>query len=726
MSEYSSSVSGPVRIGINGFGRIGKCIFLQLINNNKNIHVAAINAPNIDINYIESYLKHDSIHSYDKTWNVEIIDSNHFKIGNHKIRLFKTTDATQLDWKKYCIHYVIDATGSYLTTIKAKEHNVDYVILCAPPKDQTPQFVNNVNLEKYNGEHIVSNASCTTNCITPVLNFLENNYGIKNANFTTIHSTTSSQTTVDNSNLSNRIHRSIFNNIIPHSTGASNSIFELIPSLTGKVFGTSLRVPVSNVSIVDLNVDLEKTVTLKTLLQQLKHHQFIQVNDTNAVSCDFITTTCPSIVDEKASMHLGDNRFKLMIWYDNEWSYSAQVIRLLEKMITFNQDKHKDINIVDTKKYHIDNFNFNGKKVVLRLDWNIPTKNFKITDDFRITSSLQTIKRILNDNPERIIIISHFGRPNGKDVTYSWSHYLQQLQSYDGLHDIILLEDGLSNETLDQLQTHKDTHKVFLLENIRFHDVETNYTKYPDDNLERTVFQKLGDFYVNDAFGCCHRDHLSICGMNTPQKAFGYLIDKEVESLKLIIENKNNDKILAIIGGAKMDDKLPLIEALSHKMNDIYIGGGNINSIIKNNMSEYMSKINANMANIHLMKDGLCAPGLNEISTYCNVEHLPNNESFYDIGMQSLFELEKLIMQNDIIFVNGMLGVTEHKLYKHGSETLIHLLMNCGKKVIIAGGDSVGFTNQYNHNFFYVSTGGGSAIDYISNGSLVGIEHFGL
>ena len=720
-------------IGINGFGRIGKCIFMQLLQN-KDHHVAAINAPGFDMKYIEQYLKRDSVHKYDKEFRIEIIDSDHFKVGYHIIHVFRDMDATKLDWKKYGVHYVIDATGYFLTSAKAKDHNADYVIMCAPPKDNTPLFVNSVNDAKYKGESVVSNASCTTNCITPVLKFLEDNYGIKNANFTTVHSTTSTQTTVDNNtNMNQRIHRSILNNIIPHSTGASSAIFELIPSLTGKIYGTSLRVPVSNVSIVDLNVDLEKPVSLKELMQHLKRDEFIQVCESNAVSCDFISTTCPSIVDEKASMHLGDNRFKLMIWYDNEWSYSAQVIRLLEKMVAFNAPPphpHPSTTgclVNEIKKEHIDNFDFTGKKVVLRLDWNIPTKNFKIQDDFRILSSFPTIERILRNKPERLVIISHFGRPEGKTDKYSWSHYLEQIQSYFS-EKICFLEDGLSESTLAKLDAQKANHTLFLLENIRFHDVETNYKKYPTDHPEINIIQQLGDFYVNDAFGCCHRDHLSICGINAPQKAFGYLIHKEVESLKLIMENKENKKILAIIGGAKMDDKLPLVEALSMKMNDIYLGGGNINSILKNQMDnkmdEYMHKIRSNKATIHLMSDGLCANGFDAMPTYCQSENLPHDSYFYDIGMESLFALEKLIQQNDIIFINGMMGVTEHHLYKHGSEMLIKLLMKCGKPVIVAGGDSVGFANQYKHHFYYVSTGGGSTIDYISNGSLVGIDFF--
>jgi glyceraldehyde 3-phosphate dehydrogenase len=710
-------------IGINGFGRIGKCIFLQLINNPKLI-IKAINAPNFDIKYIETYLNYDSVHKYEKL-NIEIIDDKNFKINNKIIHIFNTRNAKEIDWKQFEINYVIDATGAYLTTEKCLQHSADYVIMCAPPKDNTPLFVPHVNCDKYNGEKIVSNASCTTNCITPVLKFLDNKYGIKNGNFTTIHSTTASQTTVDIVNSNNRTHRSILNNIIPHSTGASNSIFELIPSLTNKIFGTSVRVPTSNVSLVDLNVELNSIITFDELLKDLDNDNFIQINKKNLVSCDFLTTTCPSIVDKKASMQVGENIFKLMIWYDNEWSYSAQVIKLVEKMVEFNNHKNKTnttiTNIITNEKtYFIDNFNMKDKKVILRVDWNIPTKGNEIVDDYRITSSLPTIQKILEDGAKKLIIISHFGRPNGWDEKYSWKKYLPKLQKYF-TEEIIFLEDGLSDKSIEKLNN--TTNRLYLLENIRFHDEETNYKKYDITKLNKIV-QQMGDFYVNDAFGCMHRDHFSICGINTPEKAYGYLVNKEVNALEILTKNKDNLKILAIIGGGKIDDKLPLIEKLSTKMNDIYIAGGNINSIIKNDMSEFIAKISKNKANIHLMNDGLCAESLETMPHYCSTEDLPINYNFYDIGVKSMFELGRLIQENDIIFWNGTLGVVENNLYHFGSSTLINILINSRKKVIIGGGDTGGFVNKHPHNFYYITTGGGASIDYISNDTLVGFTPF--
>jgi len=704
-------------IGINGFGRIGKIIFLQLLEH-KFINVCAINAPNIDIKYMETYLKYDSVHKYNTTdWNFKIIDNNHFQIKNKLITVLKNRNAKELNWKSLNINYVIDATGAYLTTEKCKDHNVDYVIMCAPPKDKSPLFVYKVNDQLYSGEKIVSNASCTTNCITPVLKFLNDKYTINNANFTTIHSTTASQTTVDIVNSNNRTHRSILNNIIPHSTGASSSIFELIPSLTNKIYGTSLRVPVSNVSLVDLNVELKENTTFEQLINDFQENDFIQVNSLNLVSTDFVTTTCPSIIDKKASMHLGDNRYKIMIWYDNEWSYSAQVIKLVEVMFKFNQHNNN--------QYFIDSHRFTDKNVIVRVDWNVPTKNNIITDDFRIRSSLPTIERILNDNPKRVIIISHFGRPNGYTEKYSWKNYLSTIQTYFN-ENIKFLQNGLSELTLNKLQ--KSNNRLFLLENIRFYDEETNFLQYNDTNNNEAieVFKKLGDFFVNDAFGCMHREHLSICGFPGSNKAFGYLVNKELEALKILLENKDNKKILAIIGGAKVNDKLPLLDSLSKKMDNIYIAGGNINGIIReNDKREFIESIKNNKAKIHLMKDGYHSSEPNNRYFYHNlVEDLPENENFYDIGFDSIDELNTLIKENDVIFWNGTLGIVENKKYEVGSHKLVELLINSGKQVIVGGGDTAGYVNKYPHNFTYVSTGGGSVIEYISNSSLVGVDYF--
>lgn len=325
-----------IKIGINGFGRIGKCIFLQLINDPL-IKIAAINIPDSDIKYFETYIKYDSIHKYENNFDIKVINNDEILFNEQKIIILKNRNASELNWKNYGIDYVIDATGVYLTQEKASKHNVDYVIMCAPPKDNTPIFVYGGNHQKYSGEKIISNASCTTNCIVPIIKLLDEKYGIKKCNFTTIHATTASQTTADNHDCKSRINRSIFNNIIPHTTGASSSIYEVLPNLKDKIKGTSIRVPVSNVSLVDINLELEKKSNFEEILEFLeKNSDIIKINKLNLVSSDFISTIYPSIIDKSASIDLDNNSYKLMVWYDNEWSYSAQVLRLLKYIINCN------------------------------------------------------------------------------------------------------------------------------------------------------------------------------------------------------------------------------------------------------------------------------------------------------------------------------------------------------------------------------------------------------
>jgi len=626
-------------------------------------------------------------------------------------------DPSKLNWKLYNIEYVIDSTGVFLTKDSVKNHNVPYIIMCAPPKDSTPQFLYNGNHLMYKGEDIVSNASCTTNCIVPVLKFLNDNYGILKANFTTIHSATASQNTNDTTHLKSRTSRSIFNNIIPHTTGASKSISKILPEMKDIIAGTSLRVPTSNVSIVDLNVKLKKNISFENLMEDLKGCNYIYFEDSKfKVSSDYNTTTCPSIVDSNACMDLGDNEFKLMIWYDNEWSYSAQVIKLLEYMYVFNCSKLNNLR-------NIEAVNFENKKVILRLDWNVPILDSKIQDFFRVESSLDTIKYILSQNPKYICIISHLGRPKGIDENLSWNKYLDQINNK--LNDIIpkinLLDKGLSEDTIDILN--KNEHKIYLLENIRFHPEETKIT---EKSLQfKTIFNNLGDVYVNDAFGCSHRDHLSITGFNNINNStHGLLIRKEIENLDIIVNNIYGNKILAIIGGGKMDDKLPLLKNLSKKIDGIYIAGGNINSILKNKKySDFIEEIKINKSKIYLMEDGIASKKLDQMGTIKNCNDLSDNENFFDIGMESLIRLNNILNDYDIIFWNGTLGVVENDFYKKGSNCLLNMLVKSGKKIIIGGGDTASFVNKQNIKFNgYISTGGGASIEYLSNGSLIGIN----
>ena len=290
-----------IRIGINGFGRIGKCCFLQLINNDK-FEITCLNAINISVNEIKDYLTYDSTHSvYDKTFDFTIISENEFKINRHNVKLISERKLSSIKWDTYGCEYVIDATGAFLTAKKYLEYNVNYVVFSSPCKDNTKTYVYGVNDTMYSGDKFVSASSCTTNCLTPMLKILNDAYTIKNCIFTTIHATTASQQTVDIADNSVRTNRSIFNNIIPHTTGASSSVINVMPELKGKINGTSIRVPVVNCSLLDVNVELENdNITLNDIVNLIEKNSFYKtvydVSHKNLVSCDFITTTAGTII----------------------------------------------------------------------------------------------------------------------------------------------------------------------------------------------------------------------------------------------------------------------------------------------------------------------------------------------------------------------------------------------------------------------------------------------
>ncbi len=714
-------------VGLNGFGRIGKTVFLQLLDSEKYV-ISVINAPSLDIQKIESYLKNDSVHKYPRNFVVEVSGENEFSINGHKVTVLRERDASKLGWKTHGIDCVIDATGAYLTKEKASTHNVSSVIMTAPAKDDTPLFVYGANHTTYAGENIVSGASCTTNCITPVLALLNEKFNIKSANFTTIHAATASQQVVDTANSKNRTCRSIFNNIIPHTTGASSSIAKVLPDLSGKVAGTSVRVPVNNVSLVDLNVELEDEEDMDNIFREMDACPYIHVCNESLVSSDYISTTCPSIVDRHACMKIDDKNFKLMVWYDNEWSYSAQIINLLDTMQSYSVSNH----------HYIDNMQFGGKNVVIRLDLNVPVSNGKVTSEYRIESVMPTLNKILADVPRRLVIMSHRGRPKGPDTTQSLRLLVPILEKYIG-KEVHFLAEGLSFHTADALQkveySDTETH-VCLLENLRFHTEETSYHECDASNEAVTAIRNLGDVYINDAFGCAHRDHLSINGVLCKEMGYGYLIHKEVQALNVITQNPYDQRILAIIGGAKIDDKLTLIRNLSKKVDTIYICGGNINSIKKNNMCDYLKEVRGNRATIVLMSDGLVNTSIDKShAAPCPMlkeyDELEENEYFYDMGARSTIALQKLIDSHSIVFWNGTIGVVEDDQYRYGSEMCVNMLnnsmrMNPRQRVIIGGGDTAGFVKNFTNCFTHISTGGGASMEYITFDRLVGLKHFDM
>jgi len=324
-----------IKIGINGFGRIGRMVFRAAVQNFKDIEVVGINDL-LEPDYLAYMLQYDSVHGRFK--GDVSVDGNTLVVNGRKIRLTAVKDPSELKWNEVGADIVIESTGLFLTKETAQKHidaGAKKVIMSAPSKDDTPMFVFGVNDKTYKGEAIISNASCTTNCLAPVAKVLHDNWGIKRGLMTTVHATTATQKTVDGpSNKDWRGGRGILENIIPSSTGAAKAVGVVIPELNKKLTGMSFRVPTSDVSVVDLTVELSKEATYAEICAAMKAASegsmkgVMGYTEAKVVSTDFRGESCTSVFDADAGMALDGTFVKVISWYDNEWGYSCKVLEM--------------------------------------------------------------------------------------------------------------------------------------------------------------------------------------------------------------------------------------------------------------------------------------------------------------------------------------------------------------------------------------------------------------
>ncbi|MEA2111354.1 MAG: type I glyceraldehyde-3-phosphate dehydrogenase [Campylobacterota bacterium] len=322
-----------LKIAINGFGRIGRCV-ARIAAQRDDIEVVAINDTSA-LEMTKYLLENDSVHgTFEKT--VTIVDDNHIKIGDDTIRMFSDRDPKKLDFAAEGASMVLECTGAILTQEKAQAHidnGIPKVLFSAPAKDDTPTFVMGVNESDYAGQAIVSNASCTTNCLGPVTKILDDVFGIEKGLMTTIHSYTNDQNILDVKHQKDkRRARAGAINMIPTTTGAAKAIGLVMPHLKGKLNGQSVRVPTPNVSMVDLNVIVKKETTKEevnaafTASEQGSHKGYIFMDSDMRVSQDFMGSSYSSIIAEDLTQVVGGNMVKIMAWYDNEWGYSCRLV----------------------------------------------------------------------------------------------------------------------------------------------------------------------------------------------------------------------------------------------------------------------------------------------------------------------------------------------------------------------------------------------------------------
>jgi len=324
-----------IKIGINGFGRIGRMVFRAAMKDFPDIQIVAINDL-LEPDYLAYMLRHDSVHGRFKG-DISVSGSNLIVNGN-TIRLTALRDPAELKWQDVGADIVIEATGLFLDKATAEKHLVagaKKVIMSAPSKDDTPMFVYGVNHQSYAGQAIISNASCTTNCLAPVAKVLNDTWGIKRGLMTTVHATTATQKTVDGPSSKDwRGGRGILENIIPSSTGAAKAVGVVIPELNKKLTGMAFRVPTSDVSVVDLTVELEKPASYAEICAAMKAASqgamkgVLGYTEEKVVSTDFRDETCTSVFDAEAGIALDSTFVKVVSWYDNEWGYSSKVLEM--------------------------------------------------------------------------------------------------------------------------------------------------------------------------------------------------------------------------------------------------------------------------------------------------------------------------------------------------------------------------------------------------------------
>jgi glyceraldehyde 3-phosphate dehydrogenase len=327
-----------IRIGINGFGRIGRLAFRRAVTL-PDVEVVGINDL-IDVEYLAYMLRYDSTHG--RFQGEVAVENGQLVVNGRAIRISAERDPNNLKWNEVGAEYVLESTGFFLTDQSARAHinaGAKRVVMSAPSKDATPIFVMGVNHTTYVGQDIVSNASCTTNCLAPIAKVVHDNFGIVNGLMTTVHATTATQKTVDGPSVKDwRGGRGAAQNIIPSSTGAAKAVGRVIPELNGKLTGMAFRVPTPDVSVVDLTVNLARPASYDQIKAAMKAAAsgpmagILGYTEDEVVSTDFLGESCTSVFDANAGIALTDTFVKLVAWYDNEWGYSCKCIDLMRHM----------------------------------------------------------------------------------------------------------------------------------------------------------------------------------------------------------------------------------------------------------------------------------------------------------------------------------------------------------------------------------------------------------
>ena len=754
-----------VKVGINGFGRIGRLVFRVLVEKNlPNVELVMINDPFLKPDAMAYLLKYDTTHHRFPGTVCGCNEENKLCIGYGERKLeVKTTSEREpknIPWGENDVMWVIESSGAFTTVAKATGHILGGArkVLITAPSEDAPTFVYGVNQKKYKREqNIISNASCTTNALAPLVKVLDEKFGLVKGLMTTVHATTATQKTVDGPSAKAwRDGRAASYNMIPSTTGAAKAVGKVLPQVDGKLTGMSFRVPTVDVSVVDLTAVLEKEASYGDICKAIKEASegelkgVIGYTDECVVSSDFVHDSHSTIFDEKAGISLDKHFVKVISWYDNEWGYSNRVCDLLNYCIEF--DKNYVPKKMGNKRSirDIPDGELKGKRVLIRVDFNVPVdKSGAIKSTNRITAALPTIRYAL-DRGASVICMSHFGRPDGVAVErLSMRPIAAKFSELLG-KPVKFLPDCVGPE-VERACAEIKPGEVICLENLRFHVEEEGKVKRDGKTIKaspeqlkafRASLSKLGDIYVSDAFGTCHRAHSSMTGEDLPVKVAGLLMAKEITSFTKLLEHPTKP-ILAIMGGAKVADKIGVIYNMLDRVDEMYVGGGMCFTFLQqcegvkigkslldensvNLVKVYKRKAERQGVKFTLPVDYVCAKGIGETETRVCAKDIPDDMMGLDIGPESIKQLIAAVKRAKTILWNGPMGVFEQPQFANGTKALVEALKDAtanGATVIFGGGETVMAAEKWDAvgKVSHVSTGGGASLELLEGREMPGI-----
>ncbi len=764
-----------VNVAINGFGRIGRQVLSAMHEKSvlgKEVNLVAVVDVSTDADYFAYQLAYDSVHgrfrgtlATEKS-RPELKEDDLILVDGCRVRCLPAPrDLSLLPWKALGVDLVIESTGLYTEADAARGHlaaGAKKVIITAPGKGvDVKTIVLGVNGGEYDPRkhHIVSNASCTTNCLAPLVHVLmKEGIGIETGLMTTIHAYTATQKTVDGPSRKDwRGGRAAAVNIIPSTTGAAKAVGEVIPAVRGRLTGMSFRVPTPDVSVVDLTFRAARDTSIEEIDRLLKNASetylkgILGVNTEELVSTDFVHDQRSSIYDSKATLEnnlKGEKRFfKVVSWYDNEWGYSNRVADLTLHIAKLGLHAGDDITLKT-----IDDLALRGKRVFIRVDFNVPMEQGKITDDFRIVSALPTIRKAM-DAGAKVILASHLGRPaeKGYEAEFSLQAAATRLGELLG-KPVTFVPDCVGEKARRAVASLGDG-EVALLENLRFYKGESAN----DEKFAREL-ASLADVYVNDAFGTSHRDAASMTGV--PKLlgggVAGALVKKEVEVIHRALVSPGRP-FVAVLGGAKVSDKIAVIKNLLAVVDEVLVGGamaytflkamgqpvgssrvetvvvdkkGNEKPVLKM-AQEILDLARARGKRLVLPVDHVVVQKVAPGAPTKVVDTLEDGWIGVDIGPRTRALYAERLAAAKTALWNGPMGVFEIKGFDEGTITVARAFADItarGATTIVGGGDSAAAVRQlgFEDKVTHVSTGGGASLEMFEGKFLPGIAALDL